>query len=82
MDDQLAPGGVEGAKHGPSLRLAGSRHTQILATLGPDIGKVRMGEALGLVREQQDDVAGLRLLPEQLQAQAGALDRLPVLAVF
>ncbi len=41
-----------------------------------------MGEALGLVREQQDDVAGRGLLPEQPQAQAGALDRLPLLAVL
>jgi len=39
-----------------------------------------MGEGLGFIGEQKDDVAGLRLRPAQLQAQPDALDGLGVLA--
>jgi hypothetical protein len=40
---------------------------------------VWMGERFRLVAEQQDDVAGFGLLPQQAQAQAGAVDRVGVL---
>ena len=39
-----------------------------------------MGESLGLVAEQQGDVAGCGLLLQQAKAQTGAVDRVGVLA--
>jgi hypothetical protein len=38
-----------------------------------------MGERFRLVAEQQDDVAGFGLLPQEAQAQTGAIDRVGVL---
>jgi hypothetical protein len=38
-----------------------------------------MGERFRLVAEQQGDIAGFGLLPQQAQAQAGAVDRIGVL---
>ena len=39
-----------------------------------------MGKGLRLVAEQQSDIAGLGLLLQQTQAQAGAVDRIGILS--
>jgi hypothetical protein len=38
-----------------------------------------MGKCFRLVAEQQGDIAGFGLLPQQAQAQTGALDRIGIL---
>ena len=68
-----AGGDVEGADH-RHWRLAGRCDAQVGAAPGPGVGEIRMGERLGFVFEQEDDVAGQRLLLQQAKAQAGAVD--------
>ena len=46
------------------------------------MGQIRMGERFGFVAEQKHDIAGLGLRLEQLAAQAGAIDRVRILAAF
>lgn len=80
VDDQPAGGDIEDAEHRSFVRLPRRLDPQIRAPLGPGVGKIGMGERLRLVAEQQGDVAGFGLLFEQAQAQAGAVNRIGILA--
>src|SRR4051794_41507780 len=73
-DDQLAARVVEHAEERALARPARRLGPQVRPALRPAVGEVGMGERLGLVPEQEVDVAGLRLLLQQPQAQAGAVD--------
>ena len=53
---------------------------EVGAPLGPEMGKIGVGQGFRFVGEQEPDVAGPGLLPQQLEPQAGTLDRLGVLA--
>ena len=44
------------------------------------MGEVGVGQGFGLVSEQEPDVAGLGLLPQQVETETGARDRLGILA--
>ena len=79
IDDQLAGGEIEKADHRPLARLAGRLYPQIRSPLGPGASEIGVGESLRLVAEQQDDIAGFGLLPQQAKAQSGALDRVGIL---
>ena len=79
IDDQLMRGAGERADHRPLLGLPRRLDAQIAAAFGPGAGKIGMGEGFRFVAEQQGDIAGLGLLPQQAQAQAGAVDRIGVL---
>ena len=79
IDDQLVSGAVESADHRPLFRLPRRLDPQIVAAFGPGAGKIGVGERLRLVAEQQRDIAGLGLLLQEAQAQAGALNRIGVL---
>jgi len=78
-DDQLVGGQIEDAEHRHLARLAGRFHPQIGSPLGPGAGEIGMGQSLGLVLEQEDDIPGCGLLLQQTQAQAGPPNRLSVL---
>ena len=77
--DQLVSGAVESADHCPLAGLPRRLDPQIAAAFGPGAGEIGVGERFRLVAEQQGDIAGLGLLLQQMQAQAGALDRVGVL---
>ena len=77
IDDQLAGGAIKSADHRPLARLPRRLDAQIAAAFGPGAGEIGMGEGFRFVAEQQGDIAGLGLLPQQ--AQAGAVDRIGVL---
>src|ERR1700686_2497814 len=78
-DDQLMSGVIEGADYPPLLGLPRRLDPQIAAAFGPGTGEVGVGERFRLVAEQQGDIAGFGLLLQQMQAQAGAIDRVGVL---
>src|ERR1700675_322953 len=77
--DQLVSGAVESADHRPLLGLPRRLDPQIAAAFGPGTGEIGVGERFRLVAEQQGDIAGFGLLLQQMQAQAGAIDRVGVL---
>src|SRR5260370_40415344 len=76
---QLVSGAVGSADHCPLAGLPRRLDPQIAAAFGPGAGEIGVGERFRLVAEQQGDIAGLGLLLQQMQAQAGALDRVGVL---
>ena len=82
LDHQAAGGNVERPQQGAPACLPRRRDAEVGATLGPGMGEVGVGQGLELVAEQNPDVAGPRLLPQQPEPQAGPLDRLRVLAAF
>ena len=79
VDDQLMSGAIERADHRPLLGLPWRLDAQIAAASGPGVGKIGMGERFRLIAEQQGDIAGFGLLPQQAQAQTGAVDRIGIL---
>jgi hypothetical protein len=82
IDDQLMSGAVERTDDRPLLGLPRRLDPQIATAFGPDAGEIGMGERLRLVAEQQGDIAGSGLLPQQAQAQAAAVDRIGVLSAL
>jgi hypothetical protein len=74
LDDELPRSAVERAEHGDLADPTGRFDAQVGAALGPGMGEMWMGERFRLVFEQQNDVAGLRLLLQETKAQAGAVD--------
>src|SRR3954470_3063599 len=81
-DDQLAAGVVEQAEERPLARPSGRLDPEVRAALRPGVGQVGVGQGLGLVPEQEVNVARRGLLLQQPEAEARALDRVPVLAPF
>ena len=79
FDDEFAGNEIERPDHGDLLRLARRLNPQIGSTLGPSAGKIGMGEGLGLIGKQQDDVACQRLLLEQLHPEPRTRQALRVL---
>jgi hypothetical protein len=79
IDDQLAGGTIKGADNRPLPGLPRRLDAQIAAPFGPCAGEIGMREGLRFVAEQQADVAGLGLLLQEAQAQAGAIDRSGIL---
>jgi hypothetical protein len=79
-DDQLASGVVEHAEERALLRPTRRFDPEVRTALRPAVGQVGVGQRLGLVPEQEVDVARRGLLLRQPEAQARALDRVPVLA--
>jgi hypothetical protein len=63
-------------------RLARRFDAQLDAAPGPGVGEIGMRQRFRLVGEQQNDIAGVRLLLQQTQPQAGAIDGIGVLAPF
>src|SRR3954453_8603979 len=78
-DDQLAARVVEHAEERALARPARRLDPQVRPALRPAVGEVGVGQRLGLVPEQEVDVAGRRLLLQQPQAQAGAVHGVRVL---
>jgi len=72
-------GTVERADHRPLLGLPRRLDAQVAAAFGPGTGEIGVGKRFRLVAEQQGDIAGLGLLLQEAQAQAGAVDRIGVL---
>src|SRR3954466_14035647 len=70
---------VEPAEERALARPARRLDPQVRPALRPAVGEVGVGQRLGLVPEQEVDVAGRRLLLQQPQAQAGAVDGVRVL---
>lgn len=79
IDDEFTRSDVERPDHGDLAGLTRCIDAQVGAALGPGMGKIRMGEGFGLVREQKHDIASLSLLLEKTKAQAGAVDGQDVL---
>ena len=73
---------VEGAQDGTLARLPRRLEPQVGTPLGPGMGEVGVGQGFGLVSEQEPDVAGLGLLPQQVETETGARDRLGILAAY
>ena len=71
---------VEHAEERALLRPTRRLDPEVRAALRPAVGQVGVGQRLGLVPEQEVDVAGGGLLLQQPQPDARALDRVPVLA--
>ena len=82
VHDQLARGPVERAEHRHLLGLPGRWNAQIRAPLGPGLGEIGMGERFGFIAEQKHDIARLGLRLQQLEAQAGAVDGVGILAAL
>src|SRR5689334_16993864 len=80
--DQLARGVVERAEGRALLRPTRRLAPEVRAALRPAVGQVGVGQRLGLVPEQEVDVAGGGLLLQQPQPDARALDRVAVLAAL
>src|SRR4051812_8938309 len=78
-DDQLALGVVEHAEERALPRPPRRFHPQVGAACRPAGGQVGVGQRLGLVPEQEVDVARRGLLPQEPEPQAGALDGIRVL---
>src|ERR1051325_5180746 len=74
--DELATSPIEHAEHRYFGALARGRNAQVGPLLGPDVRQIRMGERLGLVREQKHDVARLSLGREPLSASARPVHRI------
>src|SRR5258708_19000739 len=70
VDDELAGEVIERPQHRDLLGLPWRRHTQVLPRLRPGAGEIGMGQRLALVAVEKNDVARLRLLFAQVQAQA------------
>ena len=71
---------IDDAEHRPLTGLPGRLHPQIRTSLGPGAGEIGMGQSLGLVLEQEDDVPGCGLLLQQAKAPAGPVNRVGVLS--
>src|SRR5271165_5243079 len=82
VHDEVASGVIERSHHRDLLGLAGRRHPQVGATLGPGSGEIGMRQRLALVGEEKHDVAGLRLRLAQRQPEADAIDGVGVLAAL
>src|SRR6266851_2483391 len=78
-DDQLVGGAVEDADHRPLTGLPGRLHPQIRTSFGPGAGEIGMGQSLGFVLEQQDDIPGCGLLLQQAKAKSAPVNRVGVL---
>src|SRR4051794_3292122 len=81
-DNQLVPRVVEHAEERPPLRPARRLDPEVRPALGPAVGEVGVGQRLGLVPEQEVDVARDGLLLQQLETQAGTVDGVRVLAAL
>src|SRR3954447_26145011 len=79
MHDQFAGPVVEHAEQRPLARLTRCRDAQVGTPLGPGMRQIRMGQHLGFIAEQENDVAGFGLLAQQTQPQPRPVDGLGIL---
>src|SRR4051812_23861272 len=79
MHDPFAGPGVEHAERRPLARLTRCRDAQVGTPLGPGMRQIRMGQHLGFIAEQENDVAGFGLLAQQTQRQPRPVDGLGIL---
>ena len=78
-DDEVAPGPVEDAEHRHLGGLPRRGDPPVGAPLGPGMREIGVCQRLGLVAEQQHDVARLGLRLQQPPAQARAVHRVGIL---
>jgi hypothetical protein len=71
--------GIKQAEHAALEALTRSLNSKVGSTLCPHMSEVRMRERFGFILEEQSNIARLRLLTQQIQPHARALDRLLVL---
>lgn len=64
------------------LRLSGCFDAQVCSTRSPYVSQVRMCQRFGFILEQQRQITGLGLLPEQVQSKSSPSDRIHLLPVL